>query len=52
VFQTFGLPPSRGKSNFAIIGCTEKSNAALTNAVTAKRRVTALSDIFTSAREI
>jgi len=37
VFHTFGVPPNNGKSNFAIIGCTENSKAALTNDVSAKR---------------
>jgi hypothetical protein len=39
VFQTAGVPPRRGSSIFAIIGCTEKSNAALTNKVIANSAV-------------
>jgi hypothetical protein len=37
VFHTAGVPPRRGNSIFAIIGCTEKSNAALTNKVSANK---------------
>jgi hypothetical protein len=43
VFHTFGVPPRSGKSNFAIIGCTENSKAALTNEVSAKRTEIGLS---------
>jgi hypothetical protein len=55
VFHTFGVPPNNGKSNFAIIGCTENSKAALTNEVSANRTMTGLSDnlilfVYTRAR--
>jgi hypothetical protein len=43
VFHTAGVPPSRGNSIFATIGCTEKSNAALTNNVIPNNIVSELS---------
>jgi hypothetical protein len=39
VFHTAGVPPSTGNSILAIIGSTEKSNAALTKIVKANRSV-------------
>jgi hypothetical protein len=39
VFHTAGVPPSTGKSIFAIIGSTANSNAALTKIVAAKSNV-------------
>lgn len=43
MFHTAGVPPSKGKSIFATIGCTEKSNAALTNSVRPNNNVSELS---------
>ena len=43
VFHTAGVPPSRGNSILATIGCTEKSNAALTNNVRPNKNVSELS---------
>ena len=43
VFHTAGVPPSTGNNIFATIGSTEKSKAALTKIVTAKRAVSELS---------
>ena len=43
MFHTAGVPPSRGNSIFATIGCTEKSNAALTNNVRPNKNVSELS---------
>jgi len=37
VFQTAGVPPSRGKTILANIGWSRKSNAELTKSVTVKR---------------
>jgi hypothetical protein len=33
VFQTVGVPPSKGRSILAIIGCTQNKSSALTNKV-------------------
>jgi hypothetical protein len=43
VFHTAGVPPRSGKTIFATIGCTEKSNAALTNNVSPNKNVSELS---------
>jgi len=43
VFHTAGVPPSSGNSIFATIGCTEKSNAALTNNVIPNNSVSEIS---------
>jgi hypothetical protein len=43
MFHTAGVPPSRGNSIFATIGCTEKSNAALVKSVTPNKSVNEVS---------
>ena len=53
VFQTAGVPPSSGKSIFAIIGCTQNNSDALANNVTnAANEAAAGADIRMRQRKV
>src|SRR5438132_929756 len=45
VFQTDGVPPSRGRTIFAIMGSTRNNSVALTNRVPAKSQGKELSSV-------